>query len=435
MHQRASPPPRQPAPASWRQWFGGVIDNAAYGPRRKPMNSPKTTLRLIGLAAFGSLAAMRICDSMLIALGREFHASTGDASKVISAFALSYGVMQLLYGPLGDRIGKLRVIVWATFACALFSALTSMAPTLELLIVSRAAMGAAAAGIVPLSIAWVGDQVPYQQRQETLARLLGATLTGMMAGQWFGGFAAQSLGWRVAFMALAAIFLIAALVLHRNTVAERRVQIPAAANLVSLPTYFRNSFELLKMPRVRWVLTVSALEGALAYACLAFVPSRLVENFGFSPSGAGAVMILFGAGGLLYSQIARRWLALLGERGLALLGGALFSGCLATLAWARQPWLAAASCFFAGLGLYMLHNTLQTQATQMAPESRGSAVTLFACILFMGQSCGILVLAASLDRGSLESSFSIAGLGLLILGGWVSRHVQARQPNPERTVK
>ena len=67
----------------------------------------------------------------------------------------------------------------------------------------------------------------------------------------------------------------------------------------------------------------------------------------------------------------------------------------------------------------------------MAPESRGSAVTLFACILFMGQSLGILVLAASLDRGSLAFSFSIAGLGLLILGWWVARHVQARQPNPE----
>ena len=391
------------------------------------MNSPKTTLRLIGLAAFGSLASMRICDAMLTTLGRDFQVTTGDASRVISAFAVAYGVMQLLYGPLGDRIGKLRVIVLATFGCALFSALTAMAPTLDLLIVSRAAMGAAAAGIVPLSIAWVGDQVPYHERQETLARLMGATLTGMMAGQWFGGFAAQALGWRVAFMVLAAIFLMAALVLHRNTVAERRAQTPDAAQAVSLPAYFRNSFRLFRIPRVRWVLTVSAIEGALAYGCLAFVPSRLVERFGFSPSGAGGVMVLFGIGGLLYSQLARRWLALLGEKGLALLGGVLFAGCLAILAWASLPWLAAGSCFFAGLGLYMLHNTLQTQATQMAPESRGIAVTMFACILFMGQSVGTLAIAAALDRGSLAFTFSVAGLGMLVLGGWVSRHVQAKK--------
>ena len=392
------------------------------------MNSPKSTLRLIGLAAFSSLAAMRICDAMLIALGQEFHVTTGDASKVISAFAVAYGVLQLFYGPLGDRIGKVRVICLATFACAFFSLVTALSPTLNLLIFARAALGAAAAGIIPLSIAWVGDKVAYEKRQETLAGLMGATLSGMMVGQWFGGYAAQHLGWRAAFMALAAIFLLAAVVLYRNTAGERSEYASQASSSTSLATYFRNSLRLLGMRRVRWVLGVTALEGALAYGSLAFIPSRLVENFGFSLSNAGAVMILFGVGGLLYSQLARRWLVLLGERGLARLGGLLFAVCLMVLAWARQPWLAAGSCFFAGLGLYMLHNTLQTQATQMAPESRGSAVTLFACSLFLGQSCGILLFAACLDQGSLAMAFalSIAGVGLLLLGTWISRHVQAR---------
>jgi predicted MFS family arabinose efflux permease len=390
------------------------------------MTPPKTTLRLIGLAAFGSLAAMRICDAMLIALGAEFHVTTGDASKVISAFAVAYGVLQLFYGPLGDRIGKVRVVCFATFACALFSLVTALSPTLDLLILSRAAMGAAAAGIVPMSIAWVGDNVPYEKRQETLARLMGATLSGMMEGQWLGGYAAQHLGWRLAFMVLAAIFLLAAAVLYRNTVAERNEPLPQASSAMTLPAYFRNSLRLIGMPRVRWVLGVTALEGALAYGSLAFIPSRLVEHFGFSPSSAGAVMIFFGVGGLLYSQFARRWLALLGEKGLARLGGLLFALCLMVLAWAHLPWLAAGSCFFAGLGLYMLHNTLQTQATQMAPESRGSAVTLFACSLFLGQSCGIFLIAACLDHGLLAGALSVAGVGLLLLGAWISRHLQAR---------
>lgn len=394
--------------------------------RDKNGNSPKTTLRLIGLAAFSSLAAMRICDSMLIALGVEFNVTTGDASKVISAFAVAYGLMQLFYGPLGDRVGKVRVICFATFACAFFSLVTALSPSLNLLIFSRAALGAAAAGIIPLSMAWVGDKVPYEKRQETLAGLMGATLSGMMAGQWFGGYAAQHLGWRVAFMVLTAIFLLAAVVLYCNTGAERREHVSQNGSPTSLSAYFRNSLRLMGLPRVRWVLCVTALEGALAYGPLAFFPSRLVETFGFSLSSAGGVMILFGVGGLLYSQLARRWLLLLGEKGLAMLGGLLFATCLIVLAWARQPWLAAGSCFFAGFGLYMLHNTLQTQATQMAPDSRGSAVTLFACSLFMGQSCGIVLVAFCLDRGLLAAAMSVAGVGLLLLGGWISRHVQAR---------
>ena len=173
-------------------------------------------LRLVGLAAFCSMASMRVCDPMLVELSREFQVTTGDASAVIAAFAVAYGVLQLVYGPLGDRLGKVRVIIAATAACALFSALTALAPTFTVLVLARAAMGAAAAGIIPLSMAWIGDQVAYEQRQETLARLMAATVTGMMAGQWFGGFATETLGWRTAFGVLAVMFFAAAALLLRH---------------------------------------------------------------------------------------------------------------------------------------------------------------------------------------------------------------------------
>ena len=47
--------------------------------------------------------------------------------------------------------------------------------------------GIAAAGVIPLAMAWIGDTVPYNQRQATLARLLTGTISGMMAGQLAGG--------------------------------------------------------------------------------------------------------------------------------------------------------------------------------------------------------------------------------------------------------
>ena len=115
-------------------------------------------LRTIGLAAFASMAAMRVCDPMLVTLSQEFAVTTGDASAVVAAFAVAYGVLQLFYGPLGDRIGKLRVIAAAVSGCAVFSAITALAPSLTLLVLARAAMGAAAAGIIPLSMAWIGDR-------------------------------------------------------------------------------------------------------------------------------------------------------------------------------------------------------------------------------------------------------------------------------------
>lgn len=388
-------------------------------------------LRLIGLAAFCSMASMRVCDPMLVSLAREFSVTTGDASAVIAAFAVAYGVLQLFYGPLGDRFGKVRVIIGATFACAVFSAVTALSPTLPVLVASRAFMGAAAAGIIPLSMAWIGDNVPYEQRQETLAQLMVATVSGMMAGQWFGGFAVEALGWRAAFAVLALLFLVAASMLFQQ-VRRMAARAPAPVDgapvppAFSLSAYLAGTVRLLRMPRVRWVLAVVAVEGALAFGTLAFVPARMVDGFGLSPSAAGGVMVLYGVGGLVYSMLARRWLALLGERGLALVGAVLIAAGLLLLAWGTVVAWAVLGCFMAGVGFYMLHNTLQVQATQMAPEARGTAVTLFACLLFLGQSVGVLIVAASVDRGWIAPVFSVAALGVLVLGGLVSRQVNGR---------
>ena len=383
-----------------------------------------TGLWLIGLAAFSSMASMRVCDPMLVALSHEFSVSVGEASRVVSAFAVAYGCLQLFYGPLGDRVGKLRVINAALLACCVFSALTAMATDFHWLVLARTFMGASAAGIIPLCMAWVGDQVSYERRQETLAQLMSATVTGMMAGQWFGGWAAESLGWRVAFAVLSGLFGLACVLLWVRLAPQRR-----AAPVVREGSYWQQALSglgLLRTPHVRWVLAVTALEGALAFGTMAFVPSQLVQHFGLSASVAGGLMALYGVGGLVYSQLARRWLGWFGERGLAQLGSLLVGTGLLMLAWTQLAVLAALGCFITGLGFYMLHNTLQTQATQMAPKARGSAVTLFACMLFFGQSSGVLLTAQTVDLGGLDWAYTTAALGMVVLGQVIARRLPRR---------
>ncbi len=384
----------------------------------------RNSLRVMGLAGFASMASMRMCDPMLVVLGQEFHITTGEASQVVSVFAVSYGLSQLLYGPLGDRFGKLRVIFLAVLACALFSAITSQVSDFEVLVVLRGFMGAAAAGIIPLSMAWIGDQVAYDRRQETLAKLMGYTVSGMMVGLWFGGFAAEHLGWRTALAVVSCLFAVAAFLLWRK-LHQTPVTPPAADTpAFSMASYFANTWAMLRLPRVRQVLAVTAVEGALVFGAMSFVPTHLHQQFELSVLVAGSVMMLYGVGGLLYSQMARRWLIWLGgERGLVRTGAASIVLGMLLLAWAHQPVLGMLACLATGFGFYMLHNTLQVQATQMAPASRGTAVTLFACWLFFGQSSGVVIMAESVDRGWLPYAFTLAALGVALLGAVVQRLV------------
>lgn len=353
---------------------------------------------------------MRVCDAMLPILAQEFRLSTREASRVIWAFALAYGVSQLVYGPLGDRHGKLRTIAFATLACALSNAGAAASSSFEWLLAARCVAGATAAGIIPLAMAWVGDTVAYEARQVVLAKLLGATVFGMMSGQWLGAVAADTLGWRWAFALLALVFGAAAVGLFKAG-GHRRSQAASPAQ-----GWVHVYCAVLQRPWARVVLLVTAIEGALAFSALAFIPSYVQLRFDLSASAAGLLVVFYGIGGLIFSRVAGRLLLRCQAAGLAKLGG-LCAG-LAFIAMAVTPsWYAIpVACLCAGFGFYALHNTLQVNATQMVPAQRATAVSMFACCLFLGQALGIAAASWLFEQSSPSAVFGIAGLGLLLLG-------------------
>jgi len=377
-------------------------------------------LASLSLAAFASMMSMRICDPLLPALERDFATTTGAAAQVISAFAIAYGLLQLAYGPLADRYGKFRIVSIAVVGCAVANGAAAFAPSLDLLVAARAAGGGAAAAVIPLTMAWIGDAVPYAERQEALARLLGATVLGMIAGQWSGGLLADTLGWRSVFVVLAALFAAVAIVMR---VSSRGADAAATGARDDNGGYYARIRGVLATPWAREILALAFIEGAVGYSAFAFVPSHLHVRFGLALTWAGGVLALYGVGGFAYSRLARALLRRLGEAGLARTGGLLLGVAFAVLA-AMPDWrLAMPACLLGGFAMYMLHNTLQTHATQMVPTARGTAVSLFACTLFLGQSLGVAGASAIVDHASATVVFVIAALTLPLLAAWFARRI------------
>jgi len=117
----------------------------------------------------------------------------------------------------------------------------------------------------------------------------------------------------------------------------------------------------------------------------------------------------------------------LGEKGLVLAGGTCIGIGYMSLALAPGPGVAVASLMTLGAGLYMLHNTLQVHATQMAPESRGAAVALFAFFLFSGQSTGIWLASHMVDAIGTRPVFAISSIGLPLLALEFRRRLAGRR--------
>ena len=159
-------------------------------------------IALLSAAAFVSVASMRVADPLLPQVAQEFGVSAGDASVIATAFALAYGLCQLIWGALGDRFGKYRLVALMTLVSALTAASAGFADSLAVLGLARLAGGATAAAIVPLGMAFVGDHVPYRDRQAVLARFLTGTIFGLVGGQILGGVVGELVGWRAVFLLL-----------------------------------------------------------------------------------------------------------------------------------------------------------------------------------------------------------------------------------------
>jgi len=180
--------------------------------------------------------------------------------------------------------------------------------------------------------------------------------------------------------------------------------------------------------RDRWVRTVMStvfLEGGLFYGAFAYGGAYLKERFDLSYLIIGALLAGFGLGGLIYSLLVRRLLARLDERGFVLAGGLILFVCFLALP-LLPAWQATVPVFIAsGFGFYMFHNTLQTKATEMAPQARGTAIAVFAFSLFMGQASGVAAFGLLISAVGYLWSFVLAGVSLVALGQWFSGRVRS----------
>jgi YNFM family putative membrane transporter len=379
------------------------------------------TLITLSCGAFASQASVRLCDPMLPQLSAELGESLAEVAQTITAFSIAYGIFQLIHGPMGDRFGKLRWVRYACVAAALTSVACMFAGSLMQLITLRFFTGAACAALIPLSLAWIGDSVPYQARQAVLAKFMTGSTIGVVFGQVAGGVLADTIGWRLSFGFPALVLVAVAAVLFSD--ARRAKQIAkingtvvseGSDGPVPSPSAIARQFGgVIAMPWARVLLTVVFLEGMLVYGAFAYVPSWLHLRYELPLWQCGMAAAGFGLGGMTYALSSSHLIRLLGEQRLLIGGAGLFAAGMLLVGgewWPMQTFF----CALSGMGFFMLHNTLQVHATQMAPTARGTGIAAFAVGLFSGQSTGVALGSVLVGVIGFESVL-IGSSALLVL--------------------
>lgn len=357
---------------------------------------------------------------LLVPIAEDLGESLSSVTLAATLYFFLYGAMQPVYGVLSDRVGRIRVMRAALVGLAAAAVVSAVAPTLAVLIVARAAAGGFSAALLPTTLVYIGDRVAFDRRQRFVANVLAMGGTGTALAILGAGVLADFATWRLAFVAPALAAPVLALLLSRLEESRPPRQRKGAIAQIR---------GLLARGWVAFLMVFALAEGAVVLGFLTFLAPAL-EAHGHSSAVAGLVVAVYGLATVAGVQVVKRLLGRLAPATFLLGGGAaLFAAYLIAALSSDLLGVLTASVLM-GLSFSSFHSTMQTWATELAPEARGTATSLFVTAVFTGAALATFGAGGLAAAGRFGLLFLVAAaitLPVVIVGAFArSRYPTAR---------
>lgn len=380
----------------------------------KPLAESSITRLILILAGagFASTFAGRSIEPLVGVLARDLRSDPHTVALLSTAFALPYALIQPILGPVGDALGKERIIAICLGILALALAGCAVTTEITTLFWLRVLAGASAGGVVPLALALMGDRIPFERRQVAIGRFLVAVILGQLSGSTFAGLIEGQIGWHGVFGTTA---VVATLGCGAALFGFQREAAPAPRRL-EIRTAITRYRTILATPRARVLFAAVFVEAIAVFGIFPHLAPLIEARGEGGPREAGLALAGFAAGGLLYSASVGLLLRFLGLSRMLIAGGAICAGALLVIGLAGRWQIDCLALIGLGLGFYMLHNTFQVQVTEVAPTARASAVALHAFSFFCGQALGVAILGGALQTLGQFGSLALCAVTIAVLG-------------------
>src|SRR5581483_10697533 len=157
------------------------------------------TFAITSVALFMVTLDNLVVTTALPVIRRDLHASLSQLEWTVNAYTLSFAVLLLTGGALGDRLGRRRMFTVGVAIFTTGSAAAALAPTMGTLVAARAVQGAGGALFSPLTLTMLSAVTPPARRGAVLGAWGGIGGLGAALGPLAGGALSGSVGWRAIF--------------------------------------------------------------------------------------------------------------------------------------------------------------------------------------------------------------------------------------------
>jgi len=357
-------------------------------------------VNLVAQLAFG-LLAMTICIPSMQEWGALFGAGQGSVQLSFSGFVIAYGALQLLYGPLSDRLGRRRVLLAGLSLAFAGSVLSALSTSLDALIAARVLQGAGAAAGMVIGRALVQDLFDGPERTRVMAWIGMAMGLVPPGAAIIGGLLHVRLGWQAGFVLMAVLALVLIVAAWRGLspkmlAAPEREPAPhgasaipnatvtVASGAVPQPPWWRTMqtsyARLAREPVFLLYVGVLSTTSAAFYTFLGGAP-LVLGSYGIGPEGVGwyigAIPVFYIIGNYLTSRLVHRAgearVMLMGQ--VLAIGSLLLTAALALAGW-HSPLAFALPLTLLGVGHGFLMPTALSGTVGVLPALAGAAAAV-----------------------------------------------------------
>ena len=372
-------------------------------------------LRLLSAATFIIFFQLYMVAPLIPSLSSFFKVSEQAVGLIVPAFLIPYGIFTLFYGLLADKAGTKLIILVSFFLFAIFTALTVFSQSIPQLIVWRLLTGIGASGVIPISLAWIGQTYTYQERGRPLGFVFGAVAGGGAFGASAGVFLESFIGWKILFLGVGALALLVWIILYlayKKMPATRVVKQGLTLNMV-----FKGYKQLLTSLRGRSAYFYVFLNGIFASGVYTWLALYFERNFSLNGWQIGLALLGYGIPGFVFGPFIGRLADKFGRSKLLPLG--LFLGGLSAsmLIFNIPLTIARVSVITLSLGFDLTQPLLAGIISQVGKERSGQAMSVMAFMLFVGFGLGSYLFGLALKLGFTDALiiFSIFQIALAII--------------------
>ncbi|MFD4507633.1 MFS transporter [Streptomyces sp. NPDC058457] len=328
---------------------------------------------------------------------------------VLTVPALALALLAPFAGVIVDRLGRVRLLVWATALYALLGTAPLWLDSLGAIVISRALLGIVEAGIMTCCITLIGDYYSGRQRERYLALQTMCASVSATAFFVIGG-AAGSAGWRAPFW----IYAVGLLLAPTMALTLSRPRPGGVTAPVEEATGEKTPFPVRRLAGI-CALTVF---GAMVFYTVPVEMSYLLDDLGVKSTGVIGLATAVASAATVAGSVA--FTRVSGDPAARL--PLVFTLCAAgflVIALANSPAVVIVGAVLNCLGTGMLLPSLLTIAmSRLEYADRGRGTGLWLSAFFAGEFiCPLVLIGLESAIGSLATAVGVLGLGALLTAG------------------